>query len=211
METKSPSYYRDLLESLLVEKHAADWTKLVSGISGDDILTDTILEISDLSIPINISTGEVTVRYLEIPIVYDWEGTIGIYFNETDSTMIDEMTDKDVDTILAAMSQGLGKLFGRAVPVTRDPDLWEPLNGNDIGLRLRLQPQVISGLKMDWLAAMRDDPEIKKPVIRSLLLMLKNNQWATAEDWIQQLKDAGMKWPEFAPMLKSIGAMAANK
>jgi hypothetical protein len=41
--------------------------------------------------------------------------------------------------------------------------------------------------------------------------MLKNNQWATADDWIQRLRDAGMEWPEFAAMEKSIAAMAANK
>lgn len=201
MDIKQPSFYRDLLESILnemvFEPFKGDWKDCVElGYHDDSSINASV------NIPIKINGQDAVVTGVEIPLDPNFRGLIGIYFRDEDYDTLDGLDgpgDGD-DEADSAISGIVGEILGRNVRLTKGQDFLEPLNGGDTpGARYRLPPSLISSLSTE----LRSD---EKGMVRALLKLVKKGSFDTAKGIISDLRSEGKQWPELNTIEKSISS-----
>jgi len=191
METKQPSYYRDLLESIISE--SPDWLNKVS--TAHDALS-IYMKMNHL---IHIGDDTVVLTRIEVPLISGYNGMIGAYFMDQDVDLL-----KNIYNDQNAWAQ-LEKLVGDAlglgpVKLSVGRDFFKPLNGShDVGIRPMLPSGVTEKLLGQYIVAAGKDKILK--VLSSLI-----RSGTDVGDIMSALEKQNVDWPELNAIRKSMQA-----
>lgn len=197
MDTNQPSFYRDLLESILQE--TADWTRYVSSKGGDNISV-----YAPVNHPIIIGEETVVLVHIEVPLTIRWNGMFGAYFMDQDYDHLDNIyNDKNA---WAQVENSVGKVLGLpSLKLGKGRDFFEPLNGSDEpGIRPIMHIADIEHLIKQYATTAGKDR-----VLKTLLNAIKHDRVDVTEP-ITMMKQQGIDWPELDSILKSLKASAAR-
>ena len=191
MEIKQPSFYRDLLESILQE--TADWTRYVSSKGGDSISI-----YAPVNHPITIGEETVVLVRIEVPLILRWNGMFGAYFMDQDYDHLDNIYDDK--KAWAQFENSIGKILGLpGLKLGKDRDFFEPLDGGDEpGIRPIMHVADIEHLIKQYAITAGKDR-----VIKTLLTAIKHDRVDVSEP-VNILKQQGIDWPELDSILKSL-------
>lgn len=177
MVTKQPSYYRDLLESIIQEQ--TDWIKSVTlGYDGDPSINMKINK------PIEFGDDSVVLVKMEVPLV-GFKGLIGLYFMDQDHNNLERLEHDqeawvELETIVGS-ALGLG-----TVTLGKGKDFYEPLNGgHDAAIRAVLPQGLDHKLFAQYIHAVGMEGAMK-------ILLNSITRGAFALETISVLKSCGL-------------------
>lgn len=191
MEPKQPSYYRDLLESIMNESN--EWINKVSSKYGDELSI-----YMDINHPITIGEDTVVLTRIEVPLTSNWDGTMGAYFMDQD---FDALRNIENPTSWAQLEKSIGNALGLGqVKLSAGTDFWEPLDGgDDPGVRPILPGGTTKRLLGQYIAAAGKDK-----ILRILLKMIKDR--GDVRYLMLALEQQHVDWPELNAIKKSLNA-----
>lgn len=167
MTTKQPSYYRNLLESVLTE--TVDWTRYVSSKGGDALSI-----YAPVNHPITIGKETVVLVRIEVPLILRWNGMFGAYFMDQDYDHLDNIyNDKKA---WAQFENSVSKILGLpGLKLGKGRDFFEPLDGGDEpGIRPIMHVADIEHLIKQYAVTAGKDRVIKTLLSNTTGLMLAN-------------------------------------
>lgn len=193
MDTKQPSFYRDLLESILQE--TGDWTRYVSTKGGDGLSI-----YAPVNHPITIGEETVVLVSIEVPLAERWNGMFGAYFMDQDYDNLDNIYDDK--NAWAQFEKSVGQTLGLSgLKLGKGRDFFEPLNGGDEpGIRPIMHIADIEHLMKQYAMIAGKDR-----VLKTLLNAVKHDRIDVSEP-IAMLKQQGVDWPELDAIMKSMKA-----
>lgn len=191
MEPKQPSYYRDLLESIVNESN--EWINKVSSKWGDGLSI-----FMDINHPITIGDDTVVLTRIEVPLNASWNGMMGAYFMDQD---FDALENIENPAAWAQLEKSIGNALGLGtVKLSAGTDFWEPLDGgDDPGIRPILPKGTNQRLFGQYVAAVGKDK-----ILKILLRMIKDR--GDVSGIMSALAQLNVDWPELNAIRKSLAA-----
>lgn len=191
MEPKQPSYYRDLLESIVNESN--EWINKVSSKYGDGLSI-----FMNINHPITIGKDTVVLTRIEVPLTGKWDGMMGAYFMDQD---FDALENIENPTAWTQLEKSIGNALGLGqVKLSAGTNFWEPLDGGDNpGIRPILPNGTTARLLKQYIAAAG-----KEKILKILLRMIKDR--VDVRYIMSSLEQQNVDWPELNAIRKSLSA-----